>query len=384
MAGTIRKRSWTTRKGETKTAWMADYYDQNGERHRRNFATKKAADSWLVDTSIDIKSGVHIPDRDSITVKQAARLWLERRQLRGTERGSLRVYDQYARLYIEPLLGKKRLVQLSPPLIEEFCDELLRRTSKVRAKAVLTALKMILNDMHRRGFVAKNDALPVRIEDNARDERPVTVGVDLPSKPELQALLQHAVGVGRVRLVAAVLTGMRASELRALQWGDINFERRILSVRRRADWWGAIGRPKSKNGYRDIPMSPLLVNTFKEWRLTCSPTKEGKPDLVFPALNGAVLHHTMLQASFDEIQRVAGLVDAAGKPKYGLHSLRHFFASWGIDQGFSPKRLQTLLGHGSIRITYDTYGHLFPNEEDDHARLAAAEQALLGLKPVAG
>jgi integrase len=382
MAGTIRKRTWITRKGEAKTAWMADCYDQNGERHRKSFATKKAADSWLVNTSFEIKSGVHIPDRDSITVKEAARLWLERRQLRGTERGSLRIYDQYARLYIVPLIGARRLSQLTPPLIEAFCDELLRRTSKVRAKAVLTALKMILNDMHRRGFVAKNDALPVKIEDNERDDRPVAVGVDVPSKPEIHALLQHAAGLGRARLVTAIFTGLRASELRALQWGAVDFERRMLSVRCRADWWGAIGKPKSKNGYRDIPMTPLLVNTLKEWRLARQPPQAGKLDLVFPALDGDVLHHSTLQASFDAIQRDAGVVGAVGKPKYGLHSLRHFFASWGIEQGFSPKRLQVLLGHGSIRVTYDTYGHLFPSEDDDHARLAAAEQALLGLHPM--
>jgi Phage integrase family len=50
--------------------------------------------------------------------------------------------------------------------------------------------------------------------------------------------------------------------------------------------------------------------------------------------------------------------------KYGLHSLHHFFSSWAIEQGFSPKRLQALLGHSSIQMTFDTYGHLFPSLEE--------------------
>jgi integrase len=58
--------------------------------------------------------------------------------------------------------------------------------------------------------------------------------------------------------------------------------------------------------------------------------------------------------------------------------LRHFFASWAIEQGFSPKRLQAMLGHSSIQMTFDVYGHLFPNLEDDHAKLAAGELALVG------
>jgi integrase len=65
------------------------------------------------------------------------------------------------------------------------------------------------------------------------------------------------------------------------------------------------------------------------------------------------------------------------KPKYGLHALRHFFASWAIEQEFSPKRLQALLGHTSVKMTYDVYGHLFPSPEDDHAKFAAGELALV-------
>ena len=81
----------------------------------------------------------------------------------------------------------------------------------------------------------------------------------------------------------------------------------------------------------------------------------------------------------------AGLLDANGKPRYaGLHALRHFYASWCINpvdrggQGLPPKVVQERLGHSSIVMTMDTYGHLFPAEQDAEKRLADAERALLG------
>ncbi len=70
--------------------------------------------------------------------------------------------------------------------------------------------------------------------------------------------------------------------------------------------------------------------------------------------------------------------DRPTKPKYGLHALRHFYASWIIEQGFSPKKCQTLLGHSSIQMTFDTYGHLFPDPKEDLAKLEAAELKLVG------
>lgn len=149
-------------------------------------------------------------------------------------------------------------------------------------------------------------------------------------------------------------------------------------MRRRADWWGTLGSPKSKNGYREIPLLPMVVNTLKEWRLACLRPEQGALDLVFPGRGGAVAHHRSFQYALDVLQRQAGVVDARGQPKYGLHSLRHFFASWCIEQGFSPKRLQALMGHGSIQMTFDVYGHLFPSPEDDHQRFAAGELAVLG------
>jgi integrase len=204
-----------------------------------------------------------------------------------------------------------------------------------------------------------------------RNKRSLKVGRDVPSKDEIQVLLAKVEGRWRSFFVTAIFTGMRASELRGLTWEDVDFQRRIVHVRQRANLWGEIGFPKSEAGHREIPMALLVVNALREWKLQCS---KGELGLVFPNGAGNVENHAnILNRGFNPLQREAGIVDAAAQPKYGLHALRHFFASLVIEWGFPPKRLQALLRHSSIQMTFDRYGHLFPSLEDDHAKFAAGE-----------
>jgi integrase len=251
---------------------------------------------------------------------------------------------------------------------------------------VLSTLKLILAHMQVSGYVAQNVATPARIKLSGPDKKKLQVGVDVPSKAEVAAMLHQAGGRARTRFVIAALAGLRASETRALLWEDVDFAKRVVHVRSAADWWGTIGPVKSENGYRDVPMTPLLINTLRERRLTCPPSAPGALDLVFPGRDGKVAAHSTMQTDFDAVQRLAGVVVAgagrSAQPKYSLHALRHFFASWGIEQGFPPKRLQELLGHGSIQMTYDRYGHWLGDIADDHARLAKGEAGLFGLHPI--
>ena len=66
------------------------------------------------------------------------------------------------------------------------------------------------------------------------------------------------------------------------------------------------------------------------------------------------------------------------RPRYGLKAFRHAAASLFIEQGFTPKRVQALMGHETIQITFDTYGHLFPTPEDDKAAMKRMQARLVG------
>jgi integrase len=384
MAGTVRKRVRTNRRGETKITWFADYYDQHGVRHRRTFDTKTAADDWLTTTRSEVKAGIHTPDAKSITVKEAARLWLQARAANGLERGSLRAYEQYVRLYISRHLGAVKLSRLTTPMVAAFRNTLLRETSRHRARKVLSALRLTLNEMPCIGLVAQNAAAVVRVgKPSERDERPLEVGVDVPSPTEVRATLQHARGRDRVRLILATFTGLRASEMRGLRWSDVDFAANQVRVRQRADWWGSMGNPKSKKGRRTIPMIPLVANALKEWRLAAPPRPDGPhQDLVFLGRHGGPMSHTAIGEGFERVQCAVGVTRSrgAGAPeaKYSPHKLRHFFASWMIDQGAGQKELQELMGHDQSTRTADLYGHWFRDDAKLHARMAAAEAAFFG------
>ena len=388
-SGTVRKRTRLRHNGEVTVTWIVDYYDQHRKRHFRTFPTKGAADDWLADVRIEVRTGIHTPDAASITVKQAAALWLAGDGPKDTRsRGTLRVYEQYVRLYINELVGAKRLSRLTTPDVSAFTKVLLRRTSRRRARKVLSTLKLILATMQGDGYVAQNVATPIHIKagDEAKSHGPLQIGVDVPSKADVAAMLRHATGRDRAQFVTLALSGLRAGEMRGLFWADVDFEARILRVRHGADWWGTLGRIKTEKGYRDIPMAPLLVNTLKEWKLACPPRAPGRPDLVFPGRNGKVGSHSAVVEAFNRVQRLAGVaaIDANGAEqlKYEPHMLRHFFASWGIERGFASKRLQEILGHASIQMTFDRYGHWLGDIADDHARLAEGEADLLGTRPV--
>src|SRR6516162_4191798 len=108
MAGTVRKRTRTNRKGETRTTWLADYTDQLGRRHNHTFATQRGVKAWLLTVRGDVRDGLHTPDADSITIAEAAERWLRYCQSEKLERGSLRGYESYVRLYLVPVLGHRK------------------------------------------------------------------------------------------------------------------------------------------------------------------------------------------------------------------------------------------------------------------------------------
>jgi integrase len=130
-----------------------------------------------------------------------------------------------------------------------------------------------------------------------------------------------------------------------------------------------------------VPLGPMVLNVLREWKLQCPKSELG---LVFPSVGGGINVHNNLVRALQATMHAAGLIDSRSRPKYtGLYALRHFYASWCINpvdrggQGLPPKVVQVRLGHSSIVMTMDTYGHLFPPGEDESKRLADAELALL-------
>lgn len=369
----VRKRTWQSG-GQTKTAWVADYHDSSRRRHIKTFKTRKAADEWLNKTMLDVRQGLHTPERQSISVKEACDLWLQRGQLIGLEKSTLKNYSNHTVKIIQ-YLGNEKLSRLTKPGVHAFRDKLLTEGLTHRtSRHVLTSLKGVLTHAEERGLVAQNVALRVTVVTPSRLKRKLEVGVDVPTKNEVQRLIAVD-SRWRPLIVTAVMTGMRASELRGLRWVNVDFAKKVIHVKERADFLGALGMPKSEAGQRAIPLSPMVVNVLREWKLACP---KGELGLVFPnSLGNIESHSNLVNRIWRPTQVAAGVIDDEGNPRYRFHSLRRFAASWFIEQGFSPKRLQMLLGHNSIKMVMDVYGALFPNDEDDQQRFEMGERSIL-------
>ena len=376
----VRRRSWRTKRGEVREAWLVNYTDHDGARRIETFDRRRDAEARHAEIQINLRAGTHTAPSQSPTVSEAAADWIVRAKLEQLEPATVTLYVQLVN-HIERRIGRQKLADLTTPGLSRFRDELLLSLPRPLARKVLTALKGILREAQRRGNVAQNVAAGVTI---GRDKRKVglEVGRDIHNADELRRILDAASDRWRPLLVTAALTGLRASELRGLRWEDVDLKRAELRVRQRADRYGVLGRPKSRAGQRVIPLGPMVVNTLRIWRLV-SPSRE----LVFASRTGHILDHaSLLRRTLEPAQIKAGVVTADGKPKYTMHALRHFYASWCInrrvDGGLElpAKVVQQRLGHASIVMTLDTYGHLFPRN-DDGVELADAERALLSPAP---
>jgi integrase len=379
----VRKRSWTTESGEDKTAWVVDYSSQ-GQRRLKTFLKKRDADAYHAQIKTEIRQGIH--SAGSTTIAAAGEDWLASRTAAGLERSTLQAYEGILKLHVTPLIGSLKLADLTLPKLRKFEDELRKAVSAAMTKKILACLSGILADAQERGNVVLNVMLTRRRKNGheARHKERAEIGRDIPTVAEIKNLIAHLDPRGRERalLLTAIFTGLRASELRGLRWQDVHFANAEIHVRQRADRYAQIGNLKSGAGRRTVPLLPMLVSALREWKLACPPSPG---DLVFPGRGGGdpLALQTIVTQHWHPAQMRAGLIDATGRPKYsGFHALRHFYASWCInrraDGGLELplKVVQGRLGHSSIAMTGDVYGHLFPRA-DDAAEMLRAEQAFL-------
>lgn len=374
----IRKRSWQSRSG-TKTAWFVDYRDGGGNRRGKQFDRKKDAEAWAAIAINEVRLGTHTPDSTSVTVAQAADQWLDSVRTSDREPTTIAAYDQHVRLHIVPVCGRIKLSQLTAPKVRKILDGWLANLSRPMATRVFRSFKAILTEAQARGLVAQNVALAVKVPNAPRRGNKVII----PSKAELRAILAAAGSsenlMAQAMVELLIYTGLRASEVRGLAWRSVDLRNGKVRVESRADARGAHGAPKSVAGVRVVPIPSGLVITLREWKLACPHHAD---DLVFPSPKGRVLSHDVMGKKYLKPIMIAAGVTKPGKDedkaatKYTAHVFRHAAASLWIEQGLNPKRVQTLVGHSSIQVTFDTYGHLFEERDRDASDANAIQRAL--------
>jgi integrase len=331
-------------------------------------------------TAVDVLQGVHVPESTSITVKDAASIWLEHI---GSETRAGRLepttdcyYGTHIRLHVlnsDIGVGAIKLANLNRRNVLAFKDRLLESRSEAMIRRVISTLAMVIDHSRELGFATKNEARGIKIRRTKRTK----ARVQIPDAAHVRTLLDRAREPMRQILIIAAFCGLRASEIYGLRWEDVGLAEKVIRVRQRADCHGKMGEPKSASGMRDVPFGPFVENTLKEWKL-----KTGGQGLVFQNGNGRpLLHSNVRHRWFAPLFFEVGETGTQQRvlPHMRFHDLRHFAVSLWIREGFGPKALTEFAGHSSVSMTYDRYGHLFSAPEDNHNAMARAEKFVLGL-----
>jgi integrase len=165
----------------------------------------------------------------------------------------------------------------------------------------------------------------------------------------------------RALWATALYAGLRRGELQGLRWSDVDFQRGILRVERSWDQRAGPIAPKSRAGRR-VPLAATLRAELARQRLRSG---RAGAELVFGKTGEAAFTDAV-------IKRARRAWRAAGLQAIGLHECRHTYAAFMIAAGVNAKALSTYMGHSSITVTLDRYGHLLPGNESQAAGMLDA------------
>jgi integrase len=295
----------------------------------------------------------------AITVSEAAEDWLQ-----GAREGwirnrsgdpykpaAIRAYEAGLRFRVKPALGSLRLSDVTRNDVQDLVDKLVAEGWNASTVVVtIAALRVIYKRALARSEVAVNPLVGLQL--------PAVRGgrTRIATPSECQALLDALPVRDRALWATAMYAGLRRGELMALRIEDIDLERGVIRVRRGWDMLEGEITPKSGRE-RLVPINTTL-RSYLEPHLQTLPWERG---LVFGVNDRSTFNATPLLKRAERSWTVASL------HRITLHECRHTFASLMIAAGVNAKALSTYMGHATISITLDRYGHLMPGNEDEAA-----------------
>ncbi len=359
----------TKRRGK----WILDYRDAHGKRHwETTDLSKKEAQLLLAQRLQEIHRGEYQAKREERTFDGLAEAYLAGHVRVNVRATTAKDYEGNLKLHIRPYFTGRRIRHITPEQVEQFRAYLLENgVGRRTVNKCLTLLSMMFRYALRHRWISYNPAADVKkLRDPAIKHDQVEDSILQPE--EIKRLLKAADERYRVLFLTAILTGLRQGELLGLQWGDIDWNGKQLHVRRQFTH-GRFSELKTKSSRRRVGLSEELIGELKKWKLRCP---KGGHDLIFPTGTGnPESHSNLMSRGFYPALRRAGL------RRIRFHDLRHTFASFLVAKNVHPKRIQSLLGHSSITITMDVYGHLMDETDNEAAEHIA--DLVFGSKVVA-
>jgi integrase len=334
-----------------------------GKRITRSFDTITAARRWRQDAYASLRAGTLTADRGP-TLEGAARDWLEAaragiirsRSGQPFKPSTLRAYDQNLRLRLLPALGRERLGEITLPQVQRYVDRLA--ADGLAAETIATSvapLRAIYARAVRLGEVQVNPTRDLALPAPRAPERRIA------TPEEIERILAAVAPGDRALWATAVYAGLRRGELYALRREDVDLAAGVIHVRHGWDNCEGEIEPKSRHARRRVPIPAVLRDHLLERRMA-NDGSEGADAHVFGGAN----------AARRAAERGTAAMRDAGIEPLAIHDCRHTYASLMIAAGVNAKALSEFMGHGTIAITLDLYGHLMPGSHDEAAGLLDA------------
>jgi integrase len=360
----------------------------SGARKRVLFPTRKAAEAHLHTTAHKVSRREYRPPEQIPTFGAVAQQWLADKA--GRHPATLSCCRTVLR-HLKPL-DALRLDRVDVAEIEKLRDALgAKGLGHKTVGDIMTAIRAIFKVAMKHNYTVTNPAAlaarPRKPVVEVKDAGEVETGALRPDEvlnaEEIARLLAHAEpGLWKTFFATAASTGMRSEELGALQWGDIELDNARLFVKRSLSWAKDDGQtgialprffqPKTKSGYRTLPLPAELVAMLRTWKVQCPPSKSA---LVFCRADGEPLRRSyVLRTGLWPACRRAELRRA------NVKTLRHSYASGLLAQGTPITMVAHLMGHSSAQITLQVYSHFVPGTDDSAVDRFAAS-FLGGLTP---
>jgi integrase len=346
---------------------------RDGRKVRKTFPTQAAAKAWRADKLSALNRGqLRAPRRTTVT--EAAEAWLagaedgtiRNRNGRRYKPSALRGYRRALDKRVLPALGHLRLSEVRRIDVQDFADRLLRDGHGASTiQNTLDPLRAIFRYAIRREQVAINPCTDLDVPKSG------TMRDRIASPDEARALLDAVPADERALWATAFYAGLRRGELRALRWSDVDLPARELHVRRS---WDSVEGPidgKTAAANRTVPIIGALAPELAQHKL-----RTGRDDdaLVFGATAERAFDPSTVRrralaawtrantATRDRAEREHREVRAGELLQpIGLHECRHTFASLMIAAGVNAKAICDAMGHASVTMTFDRYGHLMPD-----------------------
>lgn len=287
-----------------------------------------------------------------ITFEQFTEIWVRDYAEISLKPSTKNLFKDTLERLLLPAFSSTQISDIAIGHLQAYVSNRAKTVKPNTVRNELTVIKLIFKHALRWGYIKHNPTLNIERPKIEKSE------IEVLSPGEFETFLENSEKPYRIAFLTAFLTGTRAGELWGLQWGDIDWNSRQIHVKRSL-WNHQFQKPKTKNAIRKIDMTERLIKELKAWKLAC-PVNEH--DLVFPSPEGyATMHTNVMKRFFYPALRRAGLRQVS------FHSLRHSNASFRIHVGQNIKYIQGQLGHASINMTMDVYGHLF-NDLDFNRR----------------